>query len=209
MVTMNSLSLSFFLLVSNPLFYGISYAGLHSHHSLISLSPFTLLKRGGTQQEPTNQDSLFRSRDWLSANQGPVFLDSVGSWNTISQLLIYLSHPLSLISHLLFCVSNGRQLTELSLSLSFSFSWLRNRPIRTRYLGHVDWLSANQGPVFPDSVGSRNTMYFYLHTHYETIFKTRRNTKELEYHRSKMRGWNKEMNSLSLSLSHINTLTFQ
>eukprot|EP00116_Pleurobrachia_bachei_P001207 sb/3461469/ len=23
----------------------------------------------------------------------------------------------------------------------------------TRYLGHVDWLSANQGPVFPDSVG--------------------------------------------------------
>eukprot|EP00116_Pleurobrachia_bachei_P012911 sb/3473173/ len=27
------------------------------------------------------------------------------------------------------------------------------QPIRTRYLGHVDWLSANQGPVFPDSVG--------------------------------------------------------
>eukprot|EP00116_Pleurobrachia_bachei_P011676 sb/3471938/ len=28
------------------------------------------------------------------------------------------------------------------------------QPIRTPYLGHVDWLSANQGPVFPDSVGS-------------------------------------------------------
>eukprot|EP00116_Pleurobrachia_bachei_P012253 sb/3472515/ len=27
------------------------------------------------------------------------------------------------------------------------------QPIRTRYLGHV-WLSANQGPVFPDSVCS-------------------------------------------------------
>eukprot|EP00116_Pleurobrachia_bachei_P001733 sb/3461995/ len=26
------------------------------------------------------------------------------------------------------------------------------QPIRTRHLGHVDWLSANQGPVFPDSV---------------------------------------------------------
>eukprot|EP00116_Pleurobrachia_bachei_P017684 sb/3477946/ len=29
----------------------------------------------------TNQNSLFRSRDWLSANQGPVFPDSVGSCN--------------------------------------------------------------------------------------------------------------------------------
>eukprot|EP00116_Pleurobrachia_bachei_P011169 sb/3471431/ len=27
----------------------------------------------------TNQNTLFRSRDWLSANQGPVFPDSVGS----------------------------------------------------------------------------------------------------------------------------------
>ena len=30
------------------------------------------------QQEPTNQNPLFRSRDWLSANQGAVFPDSVG-----------------------------------------------------------------------------------------------------------------------------------
>eukprot|EP00116_Pleurobrachia_bachei_P006379 sb/3466641/ len=28
----------------------------------------------------TNQNSLYRSRDWLSANQGPVFTDSVGSY---------------------------------------------------------------------------------------------------------------------------------
>ena len=27
----------------------------------------------------TNQNSLFKSRDWLSANQGPVFPDSAGS----------------------------------------------------------------------------------------------------------------------------------
>eukprot|EP00116_Pleurobrachia_bachei_P008308 sb/3468570/ len=31
------------------------------------------------KQEPTNQSSLFRSRDWLSANQGPVFPDLIGS----------------------------------------------------------------------------------------------------------------------------------
>eukprot|EP00116_Pleurobrachia_bachei_P013730 sb/3473992/ len=30
-------------------------------------------------QSTTNQNSLFRSRDWLSANHGPVFTDSVGS----------------------------------------------------------------------------------------------------------------------------------
>eukprot|EP00116_Pleurobrachia_bachei_P016875 sb/3477137/ len=32
--------------------------------------------------EVTNQNSLFRSRNWLSANHRPVFPDSVGSWNT-------------------------------------------------------------------------------------------------------------------------------
>eukprot|EP00116_Pleurobrachia_bachei_P007280 sb/3467542/ len=31
-------------------------------------------------KQTTNHNSLFRSRDWLSANQGPVFADSVGSW---------------------------------------------------------------------------------------------------------------------------------
>ena len=30
--------------------------------------------------ESTNQNSLFRSRDWLSANQGRVFPGPVGSW---------------------------------------------------------------------------------------------------------------------------------
>eukprot|EP00116_Pleurobrachia_bachei_P003538 sb/3463800/ len=40
---------------------------------------------GATCQEPTdtNQNSLFRSRDWLSANQGPVFPDSVGSCHVV------------------------------------------------------------------------------------------------------------------------------
>eukprot|EP00116_Pleurobrachia_bachei_P003907 sb/3464169/ len=38
----------------------------------------------------TNQNSLCRSRDWLSANQGPVFPDLVGSW--LKQLdLLYFS----------------------------------------------------------------------------------------------------------------------
>eukprot|EP00116_Pleurobrachia_bachei_P000715 sb/3460977/ len=42
------------------------------------------LQRGGlstclNRKVTTNQNSLFRSRDWLSANQGPVFPDSVGS----------------------------------------------------------------------------------------------------------------------------------
>eukprot|EP00116_Pleurobrachia_bachei_P003771 sb/3464033/ len=31
------------------------------------------------EEEPTNQNALFRSRDWLSANHGPVFPESVGS----------------------------------------------------------------------------------------------------------------------------------
>eukprot|EP00116_Pleurobrachia_bachei_P010546 sb/3470808/ len=33
-----------------------------------------------SKQVTTNQKSLFKSRDWLSANQGPVFPDSVGSY---------------------------------------------------------------------------------------------------------------------------------
>eukprot|EP00116_Pleurobrachia_bachei_P007776 sb/3468038/ len=34
----------------------------------------------GSCKLTTNQNSLFRSRDWLSANQRPAFPDSVGSW---------------------------------------------------------------------------------------------------------------------------------
>eukprot|EP00116_Pleurobrachia_bachei_P019063 sb/3479325/ len=37
----------------------------------------------GKMQEPTNQNSLFRSSDWLSVNQGPVFPDLVGSWYNV------------------------------------------------------------------------------------------------------------------------------
>eukprot|EP00116_Pleurobrachia_bachei_P017578 sb/3477840/ len=41
--------------------------------------------------EPTgstkaNHNSLFRSRDWLSANHGPVFRNSVGSWVLVTNL---------------------------------------------------------------------------------------------------------------------------
>ena len=31
-------------------------------------------------KKTTNQNPLFRSRDWLTANQGPVFPGPVGSW---------------------------------------------------------------------------------------------------------------------------------
>eukprot|EP00116_Pleurobrachia_bachei_P001817 sb/3462079/ len=34
----------------------------------------------GLSSSTTNQNSLFRSRDWLSANEGPLFPDSVGSF---------------------------------------------------------------------------------------------------------------------------------
>eukprot|EP00116_Pleurobrachia_bachei_P016034 sb/3476296/ len=40
--------------------------------------------RSRSKQPNTNQNSLFRSRDWLSANQGPVFPDSV-VWKYLSQ----------------------------------------------------------------------------------------------------------------------------
>ena len=36
----------------------------------------------------TNQSSLFRSCDWLSTNQGPVFSDSVGSCNDKRAVII-------------------------------------------------------------------------------------------------------------------------
>eukprot|EP00116_Pleurobrachia_bachei_P014618 sb/3474880/ len=35
---------------------------------------------GTDRHKTTNQNSLFRSHDWISANQGPVFPDSVGAW---------------------------------------------------------------------------------------------------------------------------------
>eukprot|EP00116_Pleurobrachia_bachei_P014358 sb/3474620/ len=49
----------------------------------------TTANRNRPKQVTTNQNSLFRPRDWLSANQGPVFHDSVGSWcqTTESQFL--------------------------------------------------------------------------------------------------------------------------
>eukprot|EP00116_Pleurobrachia_bachei_P018547 sb/3478809/ len=40
-------------------------------------------------KKTTNQNSLFRSFYWLSANQGPIFPDSVGSWDMKQELLHY------------------------------------------------------------------------------------------------------------------------
>ena len=40
-----------------------------------------------TVSRATNQNSLFRSRDWLTPNQGPVFPDLAGSCN----LLLFVS----------------------------------------------------------------------------------------------------------------------
>eukprot|EP00116_Pleurobrachia_bachei_P008403 sb/3468665/ len=86
-----------------------------------------------------------------------------------------LSLSLSLTqAHMLsyFLFDNGKTLTQSFNSNTLTFEFRENfpllhneacfqepteiskQPIRARYLGHVDWLSANQGPVFPDSVGS-------------------------------------------------------
>eukprot|EP00116_Pleurobrachia_bachei_P003888 sb/3464150/ len=73
-------------------------------------------------------------RDWLSANQGPVFTDSV-----------------QITAPLLYSVLNKEAksrgfCTELLVS-SLHFENISKQPIGLR-----DWLSANQGPVFTDSV---------------------------------------------------------
>eukprot|EP00116_Pleurobrachia_bachei_P004316 sb/3464578/ len=67
----------------------------------------------------TNQNSLFRSRDWLSANQGPVFPDSVGSW----------------IKY--WIVRDSSVNYNLSFDLRAPGTETSKQPIRTRYLGHV------------------------------------------------------------------------
>eukprot|EP00116_Pleurobrachia_bachei_P017124 sb/3477386/ len=54
---------------------------------------FYVHKTPGTDRNKltANQNSLFRSRDWLSANQGPVFPDSVGSCKTLFLISLNLS----------------------------------------------------------------------------------------------------------------------
>eukprot|EP00116_Pleurobrachia_bachei_P015387 sb/3475649/ len=107
----------------------------------------------------TNQNSLFRSRDWLSANQGPVFPD------TVEQCPKH--------------ISGGVRAPETSGTLNevpivsnkekWLVGWLRAKIADTveQYgsqselvIKSRDWLSANQGPVFPDTVeryGSNTT----------------------------------------------------
>eukprot|EP00116_Pleurobrachia_bachei_P007169 sb/3467431/ len=105
-------------------------------------------------QEPTetitNQNSLFRSRDWLSANQGPVFPDSVSSW-TDPDLV----------------TSSGERVLVTKSGWAFGVkyrfgrsNYYRNRPTRVNtnqisLFRSRDCLSANQGPVFPDSVAAK------------------------------------------------------
>eukprot|EP00116_Pleurobrachia_bachei_P018542 sb/3478804/ len=67
----------------------------------------------------TDRNKLFRSRDWLSANQGPVFPDSVGSW----------------IKY--WIVRDSSVNYNLSFDLRAPGTETSKQPIRTRYLGHV------------------------------------------------------------------------
>eukprot|EP00116_Pleurobrachia_bachei_P014994 sb/3475256/ len=55
---------------------------LHSESPL--LQKMVTFEAGTT----TNQNSLFRSLDWLSANQGPVFPDSVDSYFELSVVIV-------------------------------------------------------------------------------------------------------------------------
>eukprot|EP00116_Pleurobrachia_bachei_P011412 sb/3471674/ len=111
--------------------------------------PLTILKhlscvlneRGRRKNRPkhlnlTDQNSLFRSRDWLSANQGPVFPDSIGHETS------YLDYPYPHSKFLVFsekCVMVSK--LPFSLPVNRGSGKLGNRPkqlpIRTRYLGHV------------------------------------------------------------------------
>eukprot|EP00116_Pleurobrachia_bachei_P004888 sb/3465150/ len=65
--------------------YVTGYQPIRDHYFLIRLVPeynstVLLCKINRPKQvNMTNQNSLFRSLDWLSANQGPLFPDSVGS----------------------------------------------------------------------------------------------------------------------------------
>eukprot|EP00116_Pleurobrachia_bachei_P011423 sb/3471685/ len=93
---------------------------------LISKSP---------HQEPTETSKQpIRTRDWLSADQGPLFPDSVGSCPTLFNYTLIILHPRD----------RPTQTTN------------HNSLFRPRY-----WLSANQGPVFPDLIGSCYTCIYF------------------------------------------------
>eukprot|EP00116_Pleurobrachia_bachei_P007723 sb/3467985/ len=111
------------------------------------------------------------SRDWLLANQRPVFPDSVGSRSIFltpdscirlcpdhhPRILVYLQEPTETSKQPIRtrCLGHmtGYQLIESGTSISRfdRFLYIFNPGLSSR-----DWLLANQRPVFPDSVGSRS-----------------------------------------------------
>eukprot|EP00116_Pleurobrachia_bachei_P008548 sb/3468810/ len=108
----------------------------------------------------TNQNSLFRSRDWLSANQGPVFPDSVAScpirFQHIDILLPHNGPPLGPL--ICRCYTTRKNLYIINMHHTIppipgtdrnKLTANQNSLFRSR-----DWLLANQGPVFPDPVAS-------------------------------------------------------
>eukprot|EP00116_Pleurobrachia_bachei_P002858 sb/3463120/ len=92
------------------------------------------LSLGSSLSVSTNQNSLFRSRDWLSANQGPVF----PHLSRGPQVGLMATHRESTRT------STSSSSSSLSLGSSLSVSTNQNSLFRSR-----EWLSANQGPVFP------------------------------------------------------------
>eukprot|EP00116_Pleurobrachia_bachei_P010492 sb/3470754/ len=127
----------------------------------------------------TNQNSLFRSCDWSSANQGPVFPDLVGSWfsphsgffwDWIGRTCVrkgginYIHYNMEFIelisdhvpsqSMLSFPRSRvefeGYLSSEYHTLSAISVLWEVTTNENSLFRSR-DWSSANQGPVFPDS----------------------------------------------------------
>ena len=127
---------------------------------------------------PTNQSSLFMSRDWLSANQGPVYPDSFCKLLCKKTSLSY-THSLTttLLEFLVWIlmkinrewISAGRKIKLSNIMCpdfpntgcpiyfvselpNMTFESGTGRTNQNSLFRSRDWLTANQGPVFPDSV---------------------------------------------------------
>eukprot|EP00116_Pleurobrachia_bachei_P003881 sb/3464143/ len=92
------------------------------------------------QQEPTettNQNSLFRSRDSLSTNQGPVFLDSVGSCYPDRIYYILFTSARYHVSYIATMKSKLKPGDMRESDYSQEPTETSKQPIRARCLGHV------------------------------------------------------------------------
>eukprot|EP00116_Pleurobrachia_bachei_P007017 sb/3467279/ len=158
--------------------HGTVYHPIMDQYFLIRSVPDVGLTRDSNDQVAsafstltTNQNSLFMSCDWLSANQGPVFPDSVGSyeksnlfsWRRRKGALLrpirtrYLCHvtgyqPIRDQYFLIRSVPDVGLTRDSNDQVASAFSTLTTN--QNSLFMSCDWLSANQGPVFPDSVGS-------------------------------------------------------